>query len=108
MENVEVTRASHVVMLPQQAQGHVKSMLNLAELLCLANVKVTFLVTAQIHDSLVQHTDTVGRFGRYPSLFEFTVVPDVPPRREWATYDHLQIMDSMIQGLAVHAKLIRL
>ncbi|KAK9743065.1 hypothetical protein RND81_03G214800 [Saponaria officinalis] len=104
MENVEVTRASHVVMLPQQAQGHVKPMLNLAELLCLANVKVTFLVTAQIHDSLVQHTDTVGRFGRYPNLFEFKVVPDVPPCRQWATYDHLQIMDSMIQGLAVYAK----
>ncbi|KAK9692022.1 hypothetical protein RND81_09G235700 [Saponaria officinalis] len=102
MENNASTPA-HVVIFPQPAQGHVKPMLNLAELLCLSDVEVTFLVTAQIHHSLVNYSDTVARFGRYPG-FGFKVVPDVRPTKEWLSYDHIQLMNSMVEGLAVNAK----
>lgn len=69
----------HILIFPLPAQGHVNSMLKLAELLGLAGVKVTFLNSDYNHDQLLRHTDIVERFQRYPG-FEFRTVWDgLPP-----------------------------
>ncbi|XP_021734729.1 7-deoxyloganetic acid glucosyltransferase-like [Chenopodium quinoa] len=68
----------HVLIFPVPLQGHLTPMLNLAEILCLANLKVTFLNTTYNQKRLAKHTDIEARFGRYPG-FTFKTVPDGLP-----------------------------
>lgn len=67
--------APHVLIFPFPAQGHVNSMLRLAELLCLAGISITFLVTQSIHDRLLRHTNIESRFSKYPG-FHLETLPD--------------------------------
>ncbi|KAM7499316.1 hypothetical protein LguiA_023730 [Lonicera macranthoides] len=59
----------HVLIFPYPAQGHINSMLKLAELLCLSGLHVTFLVSAKIKDSLIRFTNIQSRFDSYPGFF---------------------------------------
>ncbi|KAL9248167.1 hypothetical protein vseg_021521 [Gypsophila vaccaria] len=105
MENGATFTPPHVAIFPLPAQGHIKPMLNLAELFCLADIRVTFLITSEIHHSLVQYTDTEGRFGRYTG-FTFKVIPEGPPVA-FSNDDHDHIKDwlyELVQGLAVNAR----
>nr|BBC62115.1 glucosyltransferase 17 [Nemophila menziesii] len=70
----DTTMAPHVVIFPFPAQGHVNSMLKLAELLCLAGIHVTFLVSIDIHKRLVRNSDVESRFTSY-STFKFETLP---------------------------------
>ncbi|XP_047983374.1 7-deoxyloganetic acid glucosyltransferase-like [Salvia hispanica] len=55
----------HILIFPAPAQGHITSMLNLAELLCAtASFRVTFLVPAYIHRRLSQHSNAASRLSR--------------------------------------------
>lgn len=58
----------HVLIFPFPAQGYVNSMLKLAELLCLADIHVTFLVSANTKDRLARFTNVGSRFGSYPGF----------------------------------------
>ena len=69
---------AHVLIFPFPAQGHVNSMLKLADLLGLAGLHVTFLNTAFIHDRLVRYTDIETRFSCYPG-FQFKTISDGLP-----------------------------
>ncbi|KAG5616113.1 hypothetical protein H5410_015937 [Solanum commersonii] len=53
----------HVIIFPFPAHGHVNSMLKLAQLLSLSNFDITFLVTLDTHDRLLNHIDVISRFG---------------------------------------------
>ncbi|MFS7929154.1 putative 7-deoxyloganetin glucosyltransferase [Helianthus anomalus] len=55
-------------------QGPVNCFLQLAELLRLSGIHVTFLNTEHIHRPLLHHTQVLSRFNRYPN-FRF---PDNP------------------------------
>lgn len=86
----------HVVMFPLPLQGPVKSMLKLAELLCLSGLRVTFVVTDDIHGRLTRrNSDLQTRFGSYPS-FRFRAVPDGLPEshprgdRFWDLFDSVK------------------
>ncbi|XP_058181839.1 7-deoxyloganetic acid glucosyl transferase-like [Rhododendron vialii] len=68
----------HVLIFPFPLQGHVNSMLKLAELLSLAAVHVTFLLSDFSHRRLLRHTDTHSRFSRYPG-FRFETISDGLP-----------------------------
>ncbi|KAI8540047.1 hypothetical protein RHMOL_Rhmol09G0231100 [Rhododendron molle] len=68
----------HVLIFPFPVQGHVNSMLKLAELLSLAAVHVTFLLSDFSHHRLLRHTDTHLRFSRYPG-FRFETISDGLP-----------------------------
>ncbi|KAK8277575.1 hypothetical protein V6Z11_D10G281000 [Gossypium hirsutum] len=72
---VAVHQSPHVLIFPFPAQGHVNSMLKLAELLALASLRVTFLNSEYNHESLVRHTDILSRFAQYPG-FKFETIPD--------------------------------
>ncbi|KAK6933077.1 UDP-glucuronosyl/UDP-glucosyltransferase [Dillenia turbinata] len=69
---------SHVLIFPLPIQGHVNSMLKLAELLCLSNLHVTFLNSVHNHDRLLRFSDIRTRFDRYPG-FVFETFPDGLP-----------------------------
>ncbi|PON87604.1 UDP-glucuronosyl/UDP-glucosyltransferase [Trema orientale] len=71
----QVAHPARVLIFPLAAQGHVNSMLKLAELLALAGIHVTFLNTNHIHDRLLRYTDVRARFAKYPG-FLFRTIPD--------------------------------
>lgn len=68
----------HVLIFPFPAQGHVNSMLKLAELLSLFGLRITFLNIHRIHQKLTLHTDIESRFSRFPK-FRFQTITDGLP-----------------------------
>nr|AKI87764.1 7DLAGT-1 [Gentiana rigescens]AKI87765.1 7DLAGT-2 [Gentiana rigescens]AKI87766.1 7DLAGT-3 [Gentiana rigescens] len=65
----------HVLIFPLPMQGHVNSMLRLAELLCLHDLDITFMVSDFSHQRLLKHTTVATRFGKYPG-FRFQTISD--------------------------------
>ncbi|XP_065869850.1 7-deoxyloganetic acid glucosyltransferase-like [Euphorbia lathyris] len=67
----------HVLIFPAPGQGHVNSMLKLAELLCLSGLNhITFFNFQIIHENLIRCTDIESRFvSKYPG-FQFKTIPD--------------------------------
>ncbi|XP_034702975.1 7-deoxyloganetic acid glucosyltransferase-like [Vitis riparia] len=90
----------HVLIFPFPAQGHVNSMLKLAELLSVAGLHVTFLNSEYNQHRLLLHTDIQTRFSRYPG-FRFQTISD------GLTTDHPRtgerLMD-LFEGLKATAK----
>ncbi|KAL3523922.1 hypothetical protein ACH5RR_016756 [Cinchona calisaya] len=68
----------HVLIFPLPIQGHVNSMLRLAELLCLAELHVTFIVSEFCYNRLLKHTNVESRFACYPG-FSFQTISDGLP-----------------------------
>ncbi|XP_060202147.1 7-deoxyloganetic acid glucosyltransferase-like [Lycium barbarum] len=68
----------HVVMLPFPAQGHIKPMLMLAEVLCHAGFRISFVNTDHIHNIIVENIDK-SPLSQFPG-FRFLSIPDgLPP-----------------------------
>jgi hypothetical protein len=78
MEAEEPKASPHVLIFPAPAQGHVNSMLKLAELLAFAGVHVTFVNSEYNHDRLVRFTNILARFACLPG-FQFKTIPDGLP-----------------------------
>ncbi|MED6161311.1 hypothetical protein PIB30_059586 [Stylosanthes scabra] len=72
------TSSAHVLIFPCPAQGHVNSMLNLAQLLALRNLHITFLNTEHVHNRLTRFADIESLPARYPTL-RFKTIPDGLP-----------------------------
>lgn len=72
----------HVVIFPLPAQGHVNSMLKLAELLILRcgdnGLCITFLNSEHNHRRLLHCSDVATRFARHPT-FRFKTISDGLP-----------------------------
>ncbi|KAK4734090.1 hypothetical protein R3W88_008351 [Solanum pinnatisectum] len=69
----------HVLIFPLPLQGPLNCMLKLAELLCLhKEIHITFINTEYIHQRLMNYTDVLIRFEKYPN-FKFVTVPDGIP-----------------------------
>ncbi|KAI5561154.1 hypothetical protein BDE02_16G095500 [Populus trichocarpa] len=68
----------HVVFLPFPAQGHVKPMLMLAELLSHAGFEATFINSNHIQHRLEHSTDIATMYCRFPK-FQFRSIPDGLP-----------------------------
>lgn len=65
----------HVLLFPYPCPSHVNIMLNLAELVCLSGLRVTFLVTPVTHHRLLHHTGVYTRFEtEYPDRFRFETI----------------------------------
>ncbi|RZC43418.1 hypothetical protein C5167_036366 [Papaver somniferum] len=77
MEQIKPT-VPHVVIFPYPAQGHMNSMLKLAELLCLSGIHVTFINTEFNQSRLLRCTDAKSRFGCFPG-FRFETISDGLP-----------------------------
>ncbi|CAI0411090.1 unnamed protein product [Linum tenue] len=77
----QATAIPHVLIFPLPVQGHVTSMLKLAELLSLAGgggIRVTFLNSDYNHTRLIQFSDAESRFRNYPA-FQFKTIDDGLP-----------------------------
>ncbi|KAL1535728.1 7-deoxyloganetic acid glucosyltransferase [Salvia divinorum] len=83
MEDSSANRAPHILIFPIPLQGHVNSMLNLAEILCLSGLHVTILLSDYSHDRLLRHASLDSRFSCYTGFRVATIsdgLPDDQPR----------------------------
>jgi hypothetical protein len=95
MEQQLLQAPAHVLIFPLPAQGHVNSMLKLAELLSIAGLHVTFLNTDFIQNRLVRYTDIQTRFSCYPG-FQFKTISDGLPADHPQSGDRLpELFDSL-------------
>jgi hypothetical protein len=90
--------APHVLVFPFPAQGHVNSMLKLAELLALAGLQVTFLNTDYNHDRLVRYTNVQARFALFPG-FQFKTITDGLPAEHPRAGDHFMEMFDTLKSV---------
>ncbi|XP_031273306.1 7-deoxyloganetic acid glucosyltransferase-like [Pistacia vera] len=79
----ENPHSPHLLIFPLPFQGHLNSMLKLAELLSLQGLSITFLNSHHSHKRLLRYTDIHARFAQYPG-FRFKTfsdgLPDDHPR----------------------------
>ncbi|OWM87454.1 hypothetical protein CDL15_Pgr022565 [Punica granatum] len=83
----------HVVIFPFPIQGHVNSMLKLAELLILClqrddDLRITFLNSEHNHNRLLHCSDVTSRFSNHPT-FRFKTIPDGLPSETARSKDNL-------------------
>ena len=69
----------HILIFPVPLQGHVNSMLNLAEILCLSGLHVTILLSDHTHGRLLRHASLDSRFSRYAAAFRVATISDGLP-----------------------------
>ncbi|KAK2639612.1 hypothetical protein Ddye_027407 [Dipteronia dyeriana] len=93
---MEKTPNSHVLIFPAPFQGHVNTMLNLAELLSLSGLAVTFVNSEHNHRLLLQHTGNVqARFTKYPG-FKFQTISDgLAPDHPRSGNTPIELLESM-------------
>ncbi|KAL2548797.1 UDP-glycosyltransferase 85A5 [Forsythia ovata] len=77
MSSQEASLPPHVLIFSLPVQGHVNSMLKLAEILCVSGLDITFMVSDFSHSRLLKHT-TASRFERYAG-FSFQSISDGLP-----------------------------
>ncbi|KAK1364944.1 hypothetical protein POM88_040505 [Heracleum sosnowskyi] len=94
MEKTPAQTQPHVLIFPLPLQGPVNSMFKLAELLCLSNIHVTFLVTEHIHSRLIRFTDVQSRFQRYPG-FSLETISDGLPEDHPRGDKFMELFDSL-------------
>ncbi|CAL5363726.1 unnamed protein product [Camellia sinensis] len=93
---VQTLTPPHVLIFPLPAQGHVNSMLKLAELLCLSDFHVTFLVSDHTHNRLLRQTNVHRRFEHYPRFRFETISDGIPTESSRSGSDFLtELIDSL-------------
>ncbi|KAJ4978129.1 hypothetical protein NE237_008909 [Protea cynaroides] len=92
----------HVLIFPFPLQGHMNSMLKLAELLCPAYFYITFLNSDHNHKRLLRFTDAEARFRRWPK-FRFETITDGlqadDPRSIELIFEMFEASESIIRAL---------
>ncbi|XP_011084985.1 7-deoxyloganetic acid glucosyltransferase-like [Sesamum indicum] len=68
----------HILIFPLPLQGHVNSMLNLAELLCLSGLHVTILLSNYAHNRLLRHASLRSLFSRHSGFRVATFSDGLP------------------------------
>ncbi|KAF8008940.1 hypothetical protein BT93_J0055 [Corymbia citriodora subsp. variegata] len=88
----------HVVIFPAAAQGHVNSMLKLAELLAHSGLRITFINSEYIHHRLLQHANIQARFAAYPD-FRFKIISDGLPLDHPRSSDHFTTTFNYVKSI---------
>ncbi|KAJ4978632.1 hypothetical protein NE237_009412 [Protea cynaroides] len=92
----------HVLIFPFSFQGHMNSMLKLAELLCPAHFYITFLYSDHNHKRLLRFTDAEARFRRWPKFHFETITDGLPaddPRSVERIFEMFDASESIIRAL---------
>ncbi|XP_077216136.1 7-deoxyloganetic acid glucosyltransferase-like [Tasmannia lanceolata] len=99
-EGAHEKKVPHVLVFPFPAQGHINSMMKLAQLFSLAGFRVTFLNSEHNHDRLLRFTDIHARFRGSPD-FWFRAISDGLPAEHPRSADRLV---EMADSLRAHTK----
>jgi len=76
IEIFEKMETPHVLIFPCPAQGHVNTMLKLAELLLIQNLHITFLNTEYIHNRLTSLNEDVKSLSQFYPKLQFKTISD--------------------------------
>lgn len=85
----------HVLIFPFPGQGFVNPMLNLAELLALAGLKITFINSNHNQERLIRYTNIQPRFGRYPGFQFLTVWDGLPADHPRSGHRFMELFQSV-------------
>ncbi|XP_059274730.1 7-deoxyloganetic acid glucosyltransferase-like [Lycium ferocissimum] len=96
---MEAEMCPHVLLFPLPIQSPINSMLQLAELFCLAGLQVTFLNTNHNQHLLCRHTNVESRFRQYPK-FQFRTIPDGLPEEHPRSSELFGELISSLQAVA--------
>ncbi|WMV20259.1 hypothetical protein MTR67_013644 [Solanum verrucosum] len=92
----------HVLIFPLPLQSTINSNLQLAELLCLAGLRVTFLNTNHNQQRLIGNSNVESRFKQYPGFRFLTLsdgLPDDHPRSAEQFGDIISSLQAMAEPL---------
>ncbi|CAN4080827.1 unnamed protein product [Withania somnifera] len=89
----------HVLIFPLPLQSTINSMLQLAELLCLADMRVTFLNTNHNQQRLLRYSNVQSRFEQYPG-FRFLTISDGLPEDHRRSAEQFGDIISSLQTVA--------
>ncbi|KAK6929426.1 hypothetical protein RJ641_005631, partial [Dillenia turbinata] len=84
-----------ILVFPLPIQGNLNCMLKLAELLCLSNLHVTFLVSPHSYARLLRFTDIQNRFRRYPGFRFETITDGLPDDHPRSGPRFMELFDAM-------------
>ncbi|KAL8156552.1 hypothetical protein AgCh_001593 [Apium graveolens] len=82
--------------MPIPLQSPVNCMLKLAELLCMADLHVTFLNIDHFHSRLLRHTDVESRFLQYPRFHFETISDGLPEDHPRCADKFYEMTDAMV------------
>lgn len=100
MEQQEETSTTpHVLIFPLPLQSTINSNLQLAELLCLAGLRVSFVNTNHNQQRLVGHSNVESRFEQYPE-FRFLTISDGLPEDHPRSAEQFEDIISSLQSVA--------
>ncbi|XP_058099480.1 7-deoxyloganetic acid glucosyl transferase-like [Magnolia sinica] len=83
----------HVLVFPFPIQGHINSMVKLANLLCIAGIHVTFLNTDHIHHLLLRSNSNL--LARRPGLRFHSISDGLPPDHPRSAVKFMELYDSL-------------
>ncbi|KAM0953463.1 putative 7-deoxyloganetic acid glucosyltransferase [Dioscorea sansibarensis] len=86
---------AHVLVFPFPAQGHLNSMLKLAELLSLSGLHITFLTTDYHHHRFCLHSPTHSRLSRRPGFWFRSISDGLPDQRLRSAARLLELYESL-------------
>ncbi|KAL3523923.1 hypothetical protein ACH5RR_016757 [Cinchona calisaya] len=95
MGSQEANLSPHVLIFPLPIQGHVNCVLRLAELLCLSDLDITFIVSEFSQNRVLKHTTVASRFARYPGFRFQTIFDDLPDEHPRAGERIMDIMPAI-------------
>ncbi|KAK1377972.1 Glycosyltransferase [Heracleum sosnowskyi] len=95
MQIVSSSTLPHVLIFPLPLQGTVNSMLKLAELLCISDINVTFMVTDHIHSRLLRHSNVASRFDKYPGFVLHSISDGLPEEHPRSGSRYMEMFQSM-------------
>nr|AYR16608.1 UDP-glucosyltransferase UGT709P1 [Polygala tenuifolia] len=75
MDQTASSAKPHVLILPFCAQGHIKPMFKLGQLLCHAGLRISFVNSEHNHQNLLRQIDLLAFQAQYPE-FSFLSIPD--------------------------------
>ncbi|KAL3647336.1 hypothetical protein CASFOL_008304 [Castilleja foliolosa] len=87
----------HVLIFPLPMQGHINSMLKLAELLCLSNIQVTMLLSTYTHGRLRRHANIESRFSRYAGFRVVSITDGLPEDHPRSGERTMEIVMSLLK-----------
>ncbi|KAL1806181.1 hypothetical protein ACET3Z_029249 [Daucus carota] len=93
--SASASASPHVLIFPLPLQGTVNSMLKLAEILCISDINVTFVVTDHIHSRLLRNSNVVLRFSKYPGFVLQSISDGLPKDHPRAGSRYIEMFESM-------------
>ncbi|KAL6580274.1 hypothetical protein OROMI_008298 [Orobanche minor] len=87
----------HVLIFPLPMQGHINSMLKLAELLCLSKIHVTMLLSDYTHGRLSRHANIETRFAIYPGFRVTSITDGLPDNHPRAGERTMEVLMSILK-----------